>query len=120
LEIPEDIDFGNLPPEDIKHWKLFDVGFVGVKFEGMIKSSFGGSGGVKWTGITGSATKDKLVATEWLILVMEGGKVSTLGSWEQQETVNHLAKLTGAPVKGTLIDRPTAGDNSLDATEGSK
>jgi hypothetical protein len=113
----DDFDFGNLSSDEYKHWGVGDKKFFAVKLEGLIKTSFNASGGVKFTGITGNVSKDNQVATDWLVLVKHGDqKVQTISSWEYNDQANYLAKVTGGPVNAIFKTQP----DNVNPTEGSQ
>lgn len=112
----KDFDFGNLSSDEYKYWGFGDKKFFAVKLEGLVKTSVSASGGVKFTGITGNASKDSEVATDWLVLVKHSDqKVQTIDSWQYQEQANHLAQITGGPVNAIFKTKP----DNVNPTEGS-
>ncbi len=104
----EDVDYRNLANGSGFRLKVGKFTFVGVKLSGYAKSSLDISGAVNLLGGSGRLSKDKQIANDWLVLVEEGGNVSTLEVWELQQIADKLAMSTGAPANVVFKNMHTA------------
>lgn len=110
----EDIDYGNLGKGSAFSWTIAGVKFVAVKLEGYAKSSLDVSGAVQLTGVAGKLSKDKQIVNDWLVFVLEGGKVSTLETWDLQKAADTVAMSTGASANVIFKDVHDLSKESVD------
>ena len=107
--MPLDPNFKTMNNGSAVTWEWGNAEFLAVKLEGYSKSHLDATGGVKITGITGQASKDNEIASEWLVFVKQEEKVMSLENWNLKEQADHLARITGAPVdaifKNSHIDK---------------